>query len=316
MDVTNRSGMPQSPQSNAVGSVVDVAPGRAAGGQHEAAKVFRLLARNIPALIGAAIYIGFILMAIFAPLLAPMDPLEQTLTDRLKPPSWLPGGTTHMLGADNLGRDILSRLIYGARVSIIVGASTVAICAIVGSLLGAIAGYWRGRIDASLMLVLDIWMAFPSLVLAIALSAALGPSIPNLILALALTGWVAYCRVIRGEVLSLREREFVLAARVCGASGARIIIRHLLPNVLAPILVLATLELATVIIAEASLSFLGLGVQAEQPTWGGMLSDGRQFLRQAWWLAAFPGAAISLLVLGINLFGDGLRDALDPRLRT
>jgi peptide/nickel transport system permease protein len=158
-------------------------------------------------------------------------------------------------------------------------------------------------------------MAFPALVLAIALSAALGPSLPNLILALVLTGWVAYCRVVRGEVLSLREREFVLAARVCGASGARIVTRHLLPNVLAPILVLATLEMATVIIAEAALSFLGLGVQADQPTWGGMLNDGRQFLRQAWWLATFPGIAISLLVLGINLIGDGLRDALDPRLR-
>jgi len=275
------------------------------------------MARNVPALIGGAIYAGFILMAILAPLLAPMDPLEQTLTDRLKPPVWLSGGTgEHVLGADNLGRDILSRLIYGAQVSIIVGAATVTACAVAGSLLGAIAGFWRGPLDTSLMMLLDIWMAFPSLVMAIALSAVLGPSLPNLILALALTGWVAYCRVIRGEVLSLREREFVLAARVCGASGFRIITRHLLPNVLAPILVLATLEMATVIIAEAALSFLGLGVQAEQPTWGGMLSDGRQFLRQAWWLAAFPGAAISLLVLGINLFGDGLRDALDPRLRT
>ncbi|MCC7372004.1 MAG: ABC transporter permease [Chloroflexi bacterium] len=278
--------------------------------------VLGLLARNRPAIFGAVLYLGCILIAILAPVLAPADPQDQMLTNRLKPPVWLTGGTSeHILGADNLGRDILSRLLYGARVSILVGAATVTACAVLGSTLGAIAGYWRGRVDASLMLVLDIWMAFPSLVLAIALSAALGPSLGNLILALVLTGWVAYCRVVRGEVLSLREREFVLAARVCGASGARIVARHLLPNVLAPILVLATLEMATVIIAEAALSFLGLGVQADQPTWGGMLNDGRQFLRQAWWLATFPGIAISLLVLGINLFGDGLRDALDPRLR-
>jgi peptide/nickel transport system permease protein len=158
-------------------------------------------------------------------------------------------------------------------------------------------------------------MAFPALVLAIALSAALGPGLPNLILALALTGWVSYCRVIRGEVLSLREREFVVAARVVGASGARIVARHLVPNLVAPVLVLATLEMATVIIAEAALSFLGLGVGASHPTWGGMLNDGRQFLRQAWWLATFPGLAISALVLSINLLGDGLRDVLDPRLR-
>jgi peptide/nickel transport system permease protein len=286
-------------------------------GHAELGIVVRLLAQNRPALLGAGIYLAFILLAILAPLLAPADPLEQTLTDRLKPPAWLAGGSSeHLLGADNLGRDIASRLIYGTRVSIVVGAVTVTICALIGSVLGAIAGFWRGPVDATLMLVLDIWMAFPSLVMAIALSAALGPSLPNLILALVLTGWVSYCRVIRGEVLSLREREFVQAAHVCGASGGRIVARHLLPNVVAPILVLATLEMATVIIAEAALSFLGLGVQAEQPTWGGMLNDGRQFLRQAWWLAAFPGAAISLLVLGVNLFGDGLRDALDPRLRT
>ncbi|MCC6174543.1 MAG: ABC transporter permease [Chloroflexi bacterium] len=278
--------------------------------------VLGLLARNRSALVGAGIYLGFVLMAFLAPLLAPSDPQEQTLTSRLKPPVWMTGGSSaYVLGADNLGRDIASRLIYGARVSIVVGAATVSACAVLGSVLGAVAGYWRGRLDAALMLVLDIWMAFPSLVLAIALSAALGPSLTNLILALVLTGWVAYCRIIRGEVLSLREREFVLAARVSGATGLRIVAKHLLPNVLAPILVLATLEMATVIIAEAALSFLGLGVQAEQPTWGGMLNDGRQFLRQAWWLATFPGAAISLLVLGINLFGDGLRDALDPRLR-
>jgi peptide/nickel transport system permease protein len=271
--------------------------------------------RNRFAVAGAVVYVAFVLVAIAAPLVAPVDPDAQVLSDRFKPPAFLVSGSGHPLGADNLGRDILSRLAYGARVSIAVGVITVTICAVVGSALGAIAGYARGRVDGALMLLLDIWMAFPALVLAIALSAALGPGLPNLILALALTGWVSYCRVIRGEVLSLREREFVVAARVVGASGARIVARHLVPNVIAPVLVLATLEMATVIIAEAALSFLGLGVGASHPTWGGMLNDGRQFLRQAWWLATFPGVAISALVLSINLLGDGLRDVLDPRLR-
>ncbi len=267
------------------------------------------------AIAGAVVYIAFVLIAVFAPLLAPMDPDVQALTDRFKPPVWIAADSGHLLGADNLGRDVLSRLIYGARVSIVVGLATVTLCAFAGSALGAAAGYLRGRTDALLMLVLDIWMAFPALVLAIAVSAALGPGLPNLILALALIGWVSYCRVVRAEVLSLREREFVLAARVVGASSMRIIARQLLPNVVGPVLVLATLEMATVIISEAALSFLGLGVGASQPTWGNMLNDGRQYLRQAWWLATFPGLAISALVLAVNLLGDGLRDALDPRLR-
>jgi ABC-type dipeptide/oligopeptide/nickel transport system permease subunit len=281
----------------------------------ELATALGLLLRNRLALAGAVVYLAFVLIAVAAPLLAPADPEEQILTNRFKPPAWLSGDGTHPLGADNLGRDVLSRLVYGSRVSIAVGLVTVTICAVVGSALGAIAGYARGRVDGALMLLLDIWMAFPALVLAIAVSAALGPGLPNLILALALTGWVSYCRVIRGEVLALREREFVLAARVIGATGGRVVARHLIPNVVAPILVLATLEMATVIISEAALAFLGLGVGATQPTWGGMLNDGRQFLRQAWWLATFPGLAISALVLAVNLLGDGLRDALDPRLR-
>jgi len=299
---------------------VAVAPARGEPAERHAprgefATAFGLLLRNRVAVAAALVYLLFVAMAIAAPLLAPYDPDDQVLSDRFKPPAWPPGEGQHLLGADNLGRDVLSRLIYGARVSIAVGLVTVTICAVVGSLLGAIAGYARGRVDGALMLLLDIWMAFPALVLAIAVSAALGPGLPNLILALALTGWVSYCRVIRGEVLALREREFVLAARVIGATGWRIVVRHLIPNVVAPILVLATLEMATVIIAEAALAFLGLGVGASQPTWGGMLNDGRQFLRQAWWLATFPGLAISMLVLAVNLLGDGLRDALDPRLR-
>ncbi|MBI2755946.1 MAG: ABC transporter permease [Chloroflexi bacterium] len=275
-----------------------------------------LLRRNRAMAAAALVYLLFVFVALAAPLLAPSDPDAQVLPERFKPPGWLTGEPDHPLGADNLGRDVLSRLIFGARVSIAVGVATVVASAVLGSALGAIAGYARGHVDGALLLLLDIWMAFPPLVLAIALSAALGPGLPNLILALVLTGWVSYCRVIRGEVLSLREREFVLAARVIGASGARIVARHLMPNVMAPILVLATLEMATVIISEAALSFLGLGVGASQPTWGGMLNDGRQFLRQAWWLATFPGLAISVLVLSVNLLGDSLRDALDPRLRS
>ncbi len=290
-------------------------PARRSAFAGELREVLARLGRNRFAVAGALVYLGFGLIALLAPVLAPADPELQMLSARLAPPAWPNDDGRYLLGGDNLGRDVLSRLIYGSRVSILVALITVTVCAVLGSTLGAVAGYLRGRVDYLLVLAMDIWLAFPFLVVAIALSAVLGPGLPNLIVALVLSGWVSYCRVVRGEVLSLREREYVLAARVIGADGTRIVLRHLLPNVVAPILVLATLEMATVIIAEASLSFLGLGVQAAQPTWGGMLSDGRQFLRQAWWLATFPGLAISALVLAVNLFGDGLRDALDPRLR-
>jgi len=177
------------------------------------------------------------------------------------------------------------------------------------------AGYFRGNFDNVAMRIVDIWMAFPSLLLAIAFGAALGPGVSNLVFALALANWVVYSRVIRADVLVLREKEFIRAAQAIGATNTRIILRHILPNVLSPILVIATLQMGTVIIAEASLSFLGIGVQSSVPTWGGMLADGREFMRQSWWLATFPGIAISIVVLSINLLGDGLRDALDPRLR-
>jgi peptide/nickel transport system permease protein len=185
----------------------------------------------------------------------------------------------------------------------------------VGSLLGAVAGFYRGLLDNVVMRIVDVWMAFPSLLLAIAFGAALGPGLGNLVLALSLTIWVVYCRVVRAEVLSLRERDYVLAARGVGAGDLRIILRHIFPNILAPILIISSLQMGTVIIAEASLNFLGIGVQSSVPTWGGMLSDGREHMRQAWWLATFPGVAISIVVLGVNLLGDGLRDTLDPRLR-
>jgi peptide/nickel transport system permease protein len=270
------------------------------------------------ATLGALIFTLFLLIAILAPILAPHDPALQDLKRRLAPPVGLgleKASLEYPLGNDNLGRDILSRLMVGSRVSLTVGVSTILLASSVGSLLGAVAGFYRGLVDNIVMRIVDTWMAFPSLLLAIAFGAALGPGLANLVLALSLTIWVVYCRVVRAEVLSIRERDYVLAARAMGASDLRIILRHILPNVLAPILVISTLRMGTVIISEASLNFLGIGVQSSMPTWGGMLSDGREFMRDAWWLATFPGLAISIVVLGVNLLGDGLRDALDPRLR-
>ena len=267
---------------------------------------------------GALIFALFLLITILAPVLAPHDPALQDLKRRLAPPVGLgmeEASWEYPLGNDNLGRDILSRLLVGSRVSFVVGITTILLSASVGSLIGAASGFYRGPLDNVVMRFVDIWMAFPGLLLAIAFGAALGPGLVNLILALSLTNWVVYCRVVRAEVLSIRERDYVMAARIVGASDLRIILRHVLPNILAPILVISTLRMGTVIISEASLNFLGIGVQSSMPTWGGMLSDGREFMRNAWWLATFPGIAISIVVLGVNLLGDGLRDALDPRLR-
>ena len=267
---------------------------------------------------GAIIFALFLLITILAPVLAPHDPALQDLKRRLAPPVGLgmeEASWEYPLGNDNLGRDILSRLLVGSRVSFVVGVTTILLSASVGSLIGAISGFYRGPLDNIVMRFVDVWMAFPGLLLAIAFGAALGPGLVNLILALSLTNWVVYCRVVRAEVLSIRERDYVMAARIVGASDLRIILRHVLPNILAPILVISTLRMGIVIISEASLNFLGIGVQSSMPTWGGMLSDGREFMRNAWWLATFPGIAISIVVLGVNLLGDGLRDALDPRLR-
>jgi len=286
--------------------------------QSELKRIARTFLLSKTATLGALIFVLFLFIALLAPILAPHDPAAQDLKRRLSPPIGLgmeKASLEYPLGNDNLGRDILSRLLVGSRVSLVVGVSTILLASSVGSLIGAVSGFYRGLLDNIVMRIVDTWMAFPSLLLAIAFGAALGPGLFNLVLALSLTIWVVYCRVVRAEVLSIRERDYVLAARAMGASDLRIILRHVLPNVLAPILVISTLQMGIVIISEASLNFLGVGVQSSVPTWGGMLSDGREFMRDAWWLATFPGLAISIVVLGVNLLGDGLRDALDPRLR-
>jgi len=251
-----------------------------------------------------------------APLLAPHDPCHQELADRLQPPFWLEGGSwEYPLGTDDLGRDILSRMIYGMRISLLVGGLALLLSGAIGVVLGLVSGYFGGWVDDLLMRVCDVQLSIPLTLLAIAVIAVVGSSLPTLIGVLGLTQWVMYARVVRGEALSIREKEFVEASRAIGATDLRIIRTCVLPNVLPTILVTATLRMATVIMIEAGLSYLGLGIQPPDPSLGSMLSDGRQYLATAWWLGTFPGLAIMLIVLGINLLGDGLRDLLDPRSR-
>jgi peptide/nickel transport system permease protein len=274
-----------------------------------------LLRRNHIALLGLAIVLATAIAAVFAPLLSPADPVKNHLLDRLTPPMWVSGGSPrYPLGTDTLGRDVLSRLLYGSRISLIVGGAAVAISGLLGVFLGLLSGYYAGRLDDVLMRLGDIQLAFPILVLAIAVLAVLDANLWNVILVLGISGWITYARIVRGETLSLTQREFVEAARAVGAPDRVILWRHLLPNVLPPITVVATFSVARVIIAEASLSFLGLGIPPPTPSWGAMLDEGRNYITTGWWLALFPGLAILLLVLGINLVGDWLRDVLDPRM--
>ena len=253
--------------------------------------------------------------AIFAPLLSPADPIRNDLLERLAPPMWSAGGSAaHPLGTDTLGRDVLSRLLYGARVSLVIGFVTVIVSGAAGVLLGVLGGFYGGWLDDVLMRAGDVQLAFPVLLLGVAMLSVLGPGLGNLVLVLALSGWITYARIVRGETLSLRQREFVEAARALGALDGRLIWRHVLPNVWAPMAVVATFSVARTIIAEASLSFLGLGVPAPTPSWGAMLDEGRNYITTGWWLALFPGTAILIVVLVINLIGDWLRDVLDPRV--
>ena len=275
----------------------------------------RRLGRDAAAVAGLVVVLAAVVMALAARALAPGDPLKNNLLDRLTPPMWMAGGNTqHPLGTDTLGRDVASRLLYGARVSLVVGFAAVIIGGALGVALGLVAGYYRGWLDDVLMRVGDIQLAFPVLVLAVAVLAVVGSSLSSLVLVLGVTGWITYARIVRGEALSLREREFVDAARALGARDRFILLRHILPNLLPPIVVVATFSLARVVVAEASLAFLGLGMPAPTPSWGAMLDEGRNYLTTGWWLALFPGVAILLLVLGINIVGDWLRDALDPRV--
>jgi peptide/nickel transport system permease protein len=271
--------------------------------------------RDRVALVGLAVIVVSAALATLAPALAPTDPVHNDLLARLTPPAWMAGGSwAHPLGTDTLGRDVVSRLLYGARVSLIVGFSAVVLAGVLGVLLGLVSGYYGGRLDDALMRLGDVQLAFPALVLAIAVLAVVGSGLGNVVLVLGVTGWVTYARIARGETLSLRHREFVEGARALGARDAEILWRHVLPNVLPSITVVATFSVARTIIAEASLSFLGLGIPPPAPSWGAMLDEGRNYLTTGWWLALFPGLAILAVVLGINVVGDWLRDTLDPRL--
>jgi peptide/nickel transport system permease protein len=273
-------------------------------------------ARAAGALLAVCVVALVVVGALAAPLITGSDPARLDIKNRLLPPAWADGGSReHPLGTDQLGRDLLSRLAYGGRVSLLVGVSAVAVSGVVGVALGLLAGYYRGGVDDVIMRLADFELAFPFILLAIAILAVLGPGLSKVILVLGLTGWAQYCRLTRAQVLGLRETEFVEAARTIGASTPRILIRHILPNAMAPVIVIASFSVASVIIAEASLSFLGLGIPPSVPSWGGMLSEGRAYIERAWWLVTFPGLALMLTVLSINVLGDAVRDTLDPRLR-
>jgi peptide/nickel transport system permease protein len=257
---------------------------------------------------GSLLLLLFVAMAIFAPLVTHFSPYEQELYDTLAPP-----GADHFLGQDRLGRDIYSRIVYGGRISLAVGFITVFISSIVGTLVGAFAGYAGGKIDEVTMRIVDIFLAFPGILLAIAIMAVTGPGFGNVLLALSLMGWTGFARLVRGQVISLKEREYVIAAKSIGAGDMRIVLRHLLPNLVAPLTVEATFAVASAILAEAGLGFLGLGVQPPTPSWGTMLSEGREFLLVAPHLTTYPGLAIMFTVLAVNFLGDGLRDMFDPK---
>jgi len=265
----------------------------------------------------ALILVGIVGVAAFAELLAPYDPEIGSLAMRFKPPAWQAGGSmAHLLGTDHVGRDVLSRLLYGARVSLVVGFAAVMVAGVIGTVLGIVSGYLGGWVDQVIMRVTDAWLALPALTFAIFLAAIIGPSMWNIVAILGLVFWTRYARVIRGEVLSLKEREFVRLAIVAGCSKTTIMRRHILPNVVNSAIVLGTLQLGVVVVTEASLSFLGVGVPPPQPAWGLMLSDGKKGLMVGyWWLTVLPGGCIMLMVLSANLLGDWLRDKLDPQLR-
>ena len=276
----------------------------------------RRLRKNKTAMVGLTVVALFLLMALFAPVISPHDPLTQSLYDKLKPPVWEPKGSwDNVLGTDDFGRDLLSRIFYGARISMVVGIVSVSIALALGTVAGAIAGFYRGRVDNLIMRFMDLLLAFPSILLAIVIVAFLGPNLRNAMIAIGIVNIPRYARLVRGSVLEEYSKDYVLAARALGARDASLIFQHILPNCLAPLIVQTSLGFASAILEAAALSFLGLGAQPPTPEWGAMLANGRALILRAWWAVTFPGVFILFAVLGFNLLGDGLRDALDPRLR-
>lgn len=273
-------------------------------------RALRRLWRSRLAVLGAAIVLALVVVAIFAPWIAPYSPTRINLRERLQPPSG-----KHLFGTDDAGRDILSRVIYGSRVTLRICVLVVGLTLVIGTLLGLVSGFFGGWVDELVMRVSDVFLAFPALILAMAIAAALGPSLENAIVAMVAIWWPRYARVTRGQVLSIREIDFVAAARAAGASSFRIMLRHILPNCISPVVVQATLDLGEVVLTAATLSFIGFGAQPPTPEWGAMVSVGRNFLRDYWWYTTFPGLAILITVMGFNLLGDAVRDILDPRLR-
>jgi len=278
-------------------------------------RLWRKFIQNPVGVVGAIILLTVLVGAIFADRFAPHDPERQRLLARFTPPFWAAGGSlTHPLGTDNVGRDIWSRIVHGSRISLVVGICAVGISTLIGVTLGLVSGFTGGRVDSAVMALVDIMLAFPQLILAFAMVAVLGPGIGNIILVLGITGWERYARVVRAEVLALREREFVQAAHAIGVSNCKIIFAHIMPNTFSSVIVMATLQTAQAILAEAALSFLGLGTGRTYPSWGQMIALGRDYISIAWWISTFPGLAILLTVLAINLVGDRIRDVLDPRV--
>lgn len=274
------------------------------------------LRRHSTGAIGFLIVLLMVASAVLAPLVSPHGPTKQNIGQRLQPPSLITGEGNHLLGTDGLGRDVLSRIAHGGRVSLFVGLAAGLVSCLLGVALGLVAGYFGGFIDALIMRIADIQLAIPSLILALAVIAVLGSSITNIVLILGVTNWVIFARLVRAEVLSLKEREFVAAITALGARTWRILARHLIPNLASSIIVVLTLRIGILIIIEATLSYLGLGIQPPTPTWGSMIAEGQQLVYRAWWVSTFPGIALALTVLGLNLSGDWLRDRLDPRARS
>lgn len=269
---------------------------------------FKRMRKNVSVIAGTSIIFCLVLLAVFSSFISPYDPTEINVVERLQPPSF-----AHPLGTDELGRDVLSRMIYGARISLTVGIIAVGISLVIGVIIGLVSGYFGGWLDSFLMRLVDVVLCFPTFFLILMVIAFIGPSIYNVMIAIGITGWPGIVRLVRGECLSLREREFILSAKGFGLSTFRILFVHLLPNVIAPIIVVAVLGIGSAVLIESGLSFLGLGVQPPIPSWGNILTSGKDYIHIAWWLSLFPGLAILLTVLGFNFLGEGLRDVFDPK---